>query len=47
MTRLILGGFAVLILVLQLAACGKVGSPSLPPEEHSTFPRAYPSGNTD
>jgi predicted small lipoprotein YifL len=32
----------LLTVVLPLAACGKKGSPSPPPDEPNTYPRTYP-----
>jgi predicted small lipoprotein YifL len=34
--------YLALVLVAPLAACGKVGDPTLPPGESDDYPRKYP-----
>jgi predicted small lipoprotein YifL len=41
-TRLLALLFLALALSASLAACGKVGDPTLPPGQSDDYPRKYP-----
>lgn len=44
-TPLLLAFLALALLVLPVAACGKRGSPGLPPGQTDQYPRQYPNPN--